>query len=223
MGLVEVPNSVPLRSIEVKLTQTPNHDASATVGSCSCSCGGVKSLGRPCKHVLAAFRCAEHLSGKWNHKNLHWFHGAYHLSNWEKQYQNLRFPTTAVTFTEADRRQLLPPPMEKKRGRKKAGQKPYARKPDQQRVVYCRACGAEGHMMKTCPEPNAAVIAKSYGGKMLPVTANFAADYDGVNVDGRAEAAPKAAGVAAIVTEEVARQMGANPNQKLRRVTIEFE
>ncbi len=36
------------------LTQTPNFDESGAVGAAMCSCGCVKSLGRPCMPVLAA-------------------------------------------------------------------------------------------------------------------------------------------------------------------------
>jgi hypothetical protein len=70
IGMVEVKKSNPTRTIEVKLTQTPNVDAAGIANwsaSASCSCGRFKALGRPCKHVLAGLRAASSSKGqKWN-------------------------------------------------------------------------------------------------------------------------------------------------------------
>ncbi len=83
--------------------------------------------------------------------------------------------------------------------------------------------------MKTCPEPNAAQIARSFGKKIPSTQANNADDADidiagdenqstaTKEVDGKAKLVPAA------VAEEVARQMAAAPNQKVRRVVIEFD
>lgn len=229
--MVEVKGSNPTRVIEVRLNQVPNNanDNLKWTASTSCSCGRCKSLGRPCKHILAALRQAASLSGpKWNFLDARWLHSAYHLSTWQHQYERLHFPTTAVELKETDRKDLFPPPMEKKRGRK-PNKKPYERKPDQKRVIVCKACGKEGHMMKTCPEPNAAQIARSFAKRIPPAQANYADDVD-IDVAGdedqstaTKEGDNKAKSVPAAVAEEVARQMAAAPNQKVRRVVIEFD
>ena len=232
VGMVEVKGSNPTRVIEVRLNQVQNNSNNENLkwtASALCSCGRCKSLGRPCKHILAALRAAASLNGpKWNFLDARWLHSAYHLSTWQHQYERLHFPTTAVEFNEMDGKDLLPPPMEKKRGRK-PNKKPYQRKPDQKRVIVCKACGKEGHMMKTCPEPNAAQIARSFAKKIPPAQANYADDVDAdiVGDEDQSTATREGDGkgkmVAAAVAEEVARQMAAAPNQKVRRVVIEFD
>jgi hypothetical protein len=151
------------------------------------------------------------------------------LSTWQHQYERLHFPTTAVEFQEQDGKDLLPPAMEKKRGRK-GKEKPYERRPEQKRVIRCKACGEEGHLMKTCPNPNAAKIARSFSKTKLPTHANYAEDMDGDVVEDVDQSTTTREGdvgakssVANAVTEEIARQLGAAPNQKVRRVVVEFE
>jgi hypothetical protein len=232
IGMVEVMGSNPTRVIEVRLNQVQDKSNIGDLkwtASTSCSCGRCKSLGRPCKHILAALRAAASLAGpKWNFLDARWLHSAYHLATLQHQYERLHFPTTAVEFKETDGKDLLPPPMEKKRGRK-SQKKPYERKPDQKRVIVCKACGKEGHMMKTCPEPNAAQIARSFAKKIPPTQANYADDVD-IDIAGdedQSTATKEGDGTAklvpAAVAEEVARQMAAAPNQKVRRVVIEFD
>jgi hypothetical protein len=231
IGMVEVKGSNPTRVIEVRLNQVQNNapnDSLKWTASTSCSCGRCKSLGRPCKHILAALRAAASLAGpKWNFLDARWLHSAYHLSTLQHQYERLHFPTTAVEFKETDGKELLPPPMEKKRGRK-AQKKPYERKPDQKRVIVCKACGKEGHMMKTCPEPNAAQIARSFAKKIPPTQANYADDVD-IDIAGdedqstatkEVEMGAKDGSVMDIAAQ-IARQLEAKgPGQKVRRVIV---
>jgi hypothetical protein len=230
-GLVEVKKSNPRRTIEVKLMQEPSVGADGTTSwnaSGSCSCGRFKALGRPCKHVLAGLRAAASANGqKWNFLDLHWLHSAYHLVTWQHQYESLHFPTTAVEFQEEDRKDLLPPAMEKKRGRK-GKEKSDEKQPDQKRVVVCKACGKQGHLMKTCPNPDAAKIARSFSTKLLPTYANYAEDIDGEIVNDAEQSTTREGeldarnSVAMVVTQEIARQMGTT-HQKIRRVVVEFE
>ena len=118
----------------------------------------------------------------------------FHLSTWRKEHMGQHFPKTAVIFTEADRMDLLPPPMPKKKGRKSKDKKqrkaPKTPKPDQKRRVFCAGCGEEGHLLKTCTSPQAVKIAQRYKSKELPVMPNFEDDVvDGGLVAGDEETA----------------------------------
>ena len=229
VGLYDVKNANPMRVLEVKLRQW-QHDGK-WVGHAECACGVFRALGRPCKHVLAALRIANARFADWNYLDSRWVHSVFHLSTWRRQHMQRHFPKTALLFTDNDRMELLPPPIPKKGGKKKAKKSkvPKEAVPGQQkkRVVVCTACGKEGHLFKTCTSPDAAKIAEAYKTKRIPLMPNFEDDVlDGGAVAGDAEV-PQARVVAPPLahTEAIVRavaQATAGNGKKVKRIVIDL-
>ena len=164
LASVQISKASPVRVLEVELQQFPPSDRNPNgITSAKCTCGWYSCLGRPCKHVLIVMRMANAKLKQdfWYHLDARWLHKSYHFSTWKKQYETGTFPSTAIEFVAADRQQLLPPPIDKKKGRKGKDNKPYEQRPDQKRVVKCHGCGKAGHFRKTCPEPNAKRLVES--------------------------------------------------------------
>jgi hypothetical protein len=189
VGCYNVKNTAPIRSLQVKLKLFQANGKPAA--SAECDCGLFKSLGRPCKHALAALRVAHSRYDTWNFCDSVWVSSVFHFSTWRKEHVGQHFPKTAVIFSEADRVDLLPPPMPKRKGKKSKDKKQRkAPNPDKKRRVFCPGCGEEGHLLKTCTSTQAIKIAQRYKSKELPVMPNFEDDVvDGGLVAGDEETA----------------------------------
>lgn len=238
LASVQIRKANPLRVLEVELMQSPPcTDYPEGMTSAKCTCGWYNCLGRPCKHVLTVMRLAnERLNQNvWHHLDARWLHKAYHFATWRKQYETVFFPSTAVEFSSADGQDLLPPPMEKKKGRKGKKDKPYVRKPDQKRVVRCHGCGEEGHFQKTCPQPNTKRLLESLQDNDDVVINRYEQDGDGEldpladsNATTTAEAVRTSATnltqtVIAQVVDALGGELAGSSSKKVRRIVIEID
>jgi hypothetical protein len=230
VGVVKVRNTNPVRMVEVKLKQTPPQqdsiDPDSWTASASCSCERYRALGRPCKHALSGLRVAAERGGgrTWNCKEKRWVHKVFHFASWQKQYSSLPFPITAVEFQESDRSNLLPPAMEKKRGKKaKKKATSQAGPPEKKRTVVCKGCGESGHQLKSCVNPDSARIARAYSSEDIPVVAKYEDDND---EDHELDPSTKESGnadLAGVVVRQINQQLRNEPERKVRRIVIELE
>jgi hypothetical protein len=160
----------------------------------------------------------------WNCKEKRWVHKVFHFASWQKQYSSLPFPITAVEFQESDRSNLLPPAMEKKRGKKAKKKAPsQAGPPEKKRTVVCKGCGESGHQLKSCANPDSARIARAYSSEDIPVVAKYEDDND---EDHELDPSTKESGnadLAGVVVRQINQQLRNEPERKVRRIVIELE
>lgn len=136
------------------------------------SCGKYRETGIPCIHILAAIdkvrngqNLSRIISRAWNHLDKKFYHKAWHSSTYLRQYEvpyyKIRRSGQTIesshVFTTGDEKELSAPPLEAKKGRKKRERK-YKPRSDPKRVVICKGCGQQGHMMQTCPHPKIEVL-----------------------------------------------------------------
>ena len=137
-------NGESLVTYKCELRQGDNGDAMMV-----CSCKQMWDIGRPCKHVVAAFRRAGDTAASphWNLRDEKWIgHKAvYNVSHYVLQYS---FPIPSIAAGEVmEQRDLIPWEVPVKAGRPK---KRRMKVGDGCKKRECSACGQLGHYASTC-------------------------------------------------------------------------
>jgi hypothetical protein len=149
------------------------------VGCIQCTCGGAKDSGRHCKHSKALIELGKQhdslatrrtVQEYWNVYDVHWFHKAFWLSTYVKQYDKLEIGNPLnPPLSPADQVPLLPHQFEKQKGKKDSKkEKMYVSLPQRPEVVNdgsgydvpklkrCRFCGNYGHTK--CRNPDIVAV-----------------------------------------------------------------
>lgn len=138
--------------------------------SMSCSCMIMKDQGMPCEHFVALIHLAKTdrspeirqiMQSHWSYSHRRWFHAAFWVESYAKQYQSTWNISQIPTFTSKDQKDVLPWPMEKVNGRKSTASKKKQKTCDskgEKNLRRCYACGKLGHFGIKCKEPNSELI-----------------------------------------------------------------